>query len=93
MLRPEERRRFVDLARRAWFERGDAMLLRCVIHRGHARRDRWGWGGDDVNLVFRLLDSRTWKLRRKRDEEIEQTAWIPPSAGCSRSATRAARVG
>ncbi|WP_306205128.1 nucleotidyl cyclase domain-containing protein [Actinoplanes sp. RD1] len=45
---------------------GDAtMLLRCVVHTGHAQRDRWGWVGDDVNLVFRLLDSRTLKLRRR----------------------------
>lgn len=42
------------------------MLLRCVIHRGQAQRDRWGWVGDDVNLVFRLLDSRTVKLQRQR---------------------------
>ncbi|WP_305788991.1 hypothetical protein [Symbioplanes lichenis] len=41
------------------------MLLRCVVHVGHAQRDRWGWVGDDVNLVFRLLDSRTLKLRRR----------------------------
>jgi class 3 adenylate cyclase len=41
------------------------MLLRCVVHTGHARRDRWGWVGDDVNLAFRLLDSRTLKLRRR----------------------------
>ena len=47
---------------------GDAgrMVLRCVLHRGQARRDRWGWVGEDVNFVFRLLDSRTLKLRLRR---------------------------
>jgi class 3 adenylate cyclase len=54
-------------------EGGPRMLLRCVIHHGHARRDRWGWVGDDVNLVFRLLDSRTLKLRRKRDDRSPLT--------------------
>lgn len=44
---------------------GDTMILRCVIHKGEAERDRWGWVGQDVNLVFRLLDSRTLRLRRK----------------------------
>lgn len=43
--------------------KSDKMILRCVIHKGQAQRDRWGWVGADVNLVFRLLDSRTLKLR------------------------------
>lgn len=43
----------------------DAMILRCVVHKGQAQHDRWGWVGDDVNLVFRLLDSRTLRLRRQ----------------------------
>ncbi len=47
---------------------GDKMVLRCVIHRGRAQRDRWGWVGDDVNVVFRLLDSRTLKLRLQKGE-------------------------
>jgi class 3 adenylate cyclase len=49
-------------------EGGRRMLLRCVVHRGHAQRDRWGWVGDDVNLVFRLLDSETLKIRRGEDD-------------------------
>nr|WP_296067273.1 hypothetical protein [uncultured Actinoplanes sp.] len=44
-------------------DENDKMILRCVIHRGKAQRDRWGWVGEDVNLVFRLLDSRTLKKR------------------------------
>jgi class 3 adenylate cyclase len=48
---------------------GDKMILRCVIHKGQAQRDRWGWVGDDVNLVFRLLDSRTFKLRLLRGDQ------------------------
>jgi class 3 adenylate cyclase len=47
---------------------GEKMILRCVIHKGQAQRDRWGWVGDDVNLVFRLLDSRTLKLRLLRGD-------------------------
>jgi class 3 adenylate cyclase len=56
-----------DLANRISAENreqnSDKMILRCVIHKGQAQRDRWGWVGEDVNLVFRLLDSRTLKLR------------------------------
>jgi len=56
-----------DLANRISVENrelnSDKMILRCVIHKGQAQRDRWGWVGEDVNLVFRLLDSRTLKLR------------------------------
>lgn len=48
---------------------GDKMILRCVIHKGLAQRDRWGWVGEDVNLVFRLLDSRTLKLRLLRGDQ------------------------
>ena len=47
----------------------DKMILRCVIHKGQAQRDRWGWVGEDVNLVFRLLDSRTLKLRLLRGDQ------------------------
>jgi hypothetical protein len=47
---------------------GDKMILRCVVHKGKARRDRWGWVGNDVNVVFRLLDSRTLKLRLRKGE-------------------------
>lgn len=54
-------------------EGGRRMLLRCVIHRGHAQRDRWGWVGEDVNLVFRLLDSRTLKIRRRNDDRSPLT--------------------
>jgi hypothetical protein len=54
-------------------EGGRRMLLRCVIHRGHAQRDRWGWVGEDVNLVFRLLDSRTLKIRRRSDDRSPLT--------------------
>jgi class 3 adenylate cyclase len=49
------------------------MFLRCVIHRGEAQRDRWGWVGHDVNLVFRLLDSQTLRARRRDDEESPLT--------------------
>lgn len=44
------------------------MILRCAIHKGRAQRDKWGWVGEDVNLVFRLLDSRTLKLRLVRKD-------------------------
>jgi class 3 adenylate cyclase len=47
----------------------DAMILRCVVHKGRAERDRWGWVGEDVNMVFRLLDSRTLRLRRQQRDE------------------------
>lgn len=60
-------------------EDGRRMLLRCVIHRGHARRDRWGWVGDDVNLVFRLLDSRTLKIRRRDDSRSPLTVALSDS--------------
>jgi len=55
----------------------DAMILRCVVHKGQAERDRWGWVGEDVNVVFRLLDSRTLRLRRQeRDQRSPVTVAI-----------------
>lgn len=39
------------------------MRLRCVIHKGEVQRDKWGWVGAEVNLVFRLIDSE--ELRRR----------------------------
>lgn len=48
---------------------GDTMILRCVVHKGRAERDRWGWVGEDVNVVFRLLDSRTLRLRRQERDQ------------------------
>jgi class 3 adenylate cyclase len=45
----------------------DPMKLRCVIHKGPASRDQWDWMGDEVNLVFRLIDSET--LRKAQHEE------------------------
>lgn|SRR6266536_1127093 len=41
------------------FKRGGSMKLRGVIHKGPAKRDKWGWVGNEVNLVFRLIDSET----------------------------------
>jgi class 3 adenylate cyclase len=39
------------------------MRLRCVIHKGEVQRDKWGWVGHEVNLVFRLIDAD--ELRRR----------------------------
>jgi hypothetical protein len=49
------------------------MKLRCVIHRGPADRDKKGWMGNGVNLVFRLIDSET--LRKAQLEE-EKTSVV-----------------
>jgi hypothetical protein len=57
----------IDAGNRA--DGSDTMILRCVVHKGHAERDRWGWVGEDVNMVFRLLDSRTLRLRRRERDQ------------------------
>lgn len=43
-----------------------AMQLRCVVHKGRAQRDRWGWVGQEINLVFRLIDSPALRQRLKK---------------------------
>jgi len=53
---------------------GDKMVLRCALHKGQAQRDRWGWVGSDVNIVFRLLDSRALRIQLdQRDHRSPMT--------------------
>jgi hypothetical protein len=51
-----------------WRPPGGLMKLRCVIHKGPADRDRKGWMGREVNLVFRLIDSETLRMAQLEKE-------------------------